>query len=215
MKSLKKSTKFLSRCGFLFVFTALCTALLSAQPYVDAYSSATEQSMKSMLQGVAFEAAAKAIETGSSDLANLITTKAPGYKAPKSYLANVMSVNPDGSIGISTISQWKYSTSKSGKDLVILQLTWGQNALNLAEVGKRGSLFIPGVSVDGKSYRLQIHLKVIKVDVMKYTDETFNAGLFNSYYSGAAAKKAQYTITCEVLAIEDVGNSVKLGMQMP
>jgi hypothetical protein len=46
---------------------------------------------------------------------------------------------------------------------------------------------------------------------MKYTDEAFNAGLFNSYYSGAAAKKAQYTITCEVLAIEDVGNSVKLG----
>ena len=69
--------------------------------------------------------------------------------------------------------------------------------------------------MDGKSYRLQIHLKVIKVDVMKYTDEAFNAGLFNSYYSGAVAKKAQYTITCEVRAIEDVGNSVKLGMQMP
>ncbi len=78
--------------------------MLSAQPYVDAYSSATEQAMKSMLTGDAFKAAAKAIEAGSADLANLATSKAPGYTAPKSYLANVMSVNPDGSVGISTIS---------------------------------------------------------------------------------------------------------------
>jgi len=189
--------------------------MISAQPYVDAYSSATEQSMKSMLTGNAFEVAAKAIEAGSSDLANLATSKAPGYKAPKSYLAHVMSTNPDGSVGISTISQWRYIVSDSGKDRVVLQLTWGQNAVNLAEIGKRGSLFIPGVSVDGKSYRFLIHLKVIDVEELKYSDEAFNAGLFNAYYSGAPGKKSQYTITCEVLAIEDVGNSVKLGLQMP
>jgi hypothetical protein len=215
MKSLGRGAGVVPKFSFLVVFAVLCTAMLSAQPYVDAYSSATEQAMKSMLTGDAFEAAAKAIEAGSADLANLATAKAPGYKAPKSYLAHVMSANPDGSVGISTISQWRYIVSDSGKDHVILQLTWGQNAINLAEVGKRGSLFIPGVSVDGKSYRFLIHLKAVNIDEMKYSDEAFNAGLFNSYYSGAPGKKTQYTITCEVLAIEDVGNSVKLGLQMP
>jgi hypothetical protein len=215
MKSQGKNARIARKLGFLIVFVSLCVAMLSAQPYVDAYSSATEQSMKSMLTGEAFKAAARAIEAGSSDLANLATSKAPGYKAPKSYLAHVMSTNPDGSVGISTISQWRYIVSDSGKDHVVLQLTWGQNALNLAEVGKRGSLFIPGGSVEGKNYRFLIHLKTVKVEELKYSDEAFNAGLFNAYYSGAPAKKSQYTITCEVLAIEDVGNSVKLGLQMP
>lgn len=215
MKALGRSAGVARKFSFLVVFAVLCGAMLSAQPYVDAYSSATEQAMKSMLTGDAFKAAAKAIEAGSADLANLATSKAPGYTAPKSYLANVMSVNPDGSVGISTISQWQYIASDFGADHAILQLTWGQNAVNLAEVGHRGSLFIPGVSVNGESYRFLIHLKVVNVEEMKYTDEAFNAGLFNAYYSGAAGKKTQYTITCEVLAIEDVGNSVKLGMQMP
>ena len=194
MKALGRSAGVARKFSFLVVFAVLCGAMLSAQPYVDAYSSATEQAMKSMLTGDAFKAAAKAIEAGSADLANLATSKAPGYTAPKSYLANVMSVNPDGSVGISTISQWQYIASDFGADHAILQLTWGQNAVNLAEVG---------------------HRKVVNVEEMKYTDEAFNAGLFNAYYSGAAGKKTQYTITCEVLAIEDVGNSVKLGMQMP
>jgi len=215
MKSQGKSAEIARKLGFLIVFAGLCVVMLSAQPYVDAYSSATEQTMKSMLTGDAFKAAAKAIEAGSADLANLATSKAPGYTAPKSYLANVMSANPDGSVGISTISQWQYIASEFSEDHVILQLTWGQNAINLAEVGKRGSLFIPGVSVSGKSYRFLIHLKVVNVEELKYSDEAFNAGLFNAYYSGAPGKKTQYTITCEVLAIEDVGNSVKLGMQMP
>lgn len=203
------------RIGLFLVFVMLCAAGAEAQTYVDAYSSATEQSMKSMLSGDAFEAAAQALGAGSADLANLVTSKTPGYVAPKSYLANVMSTNPDGSVGISTISQWQYIMSDFGSDHVILQLTWGQNAINLAEVDHRGSLYVPGVNVGGKTNRYLIHLRVVNVDEFKYSDEAFKAGLFNAYYSGAPQKKSQYTITCEVLAIEEVSGSVKLGIQMP
>ena len=150
---------------------------------VDAYSSASET--KATLTGDAFDAVAKALEAGSSDLANLAKTKVAGYVAPKSFIGNVMSTNPDGSVGISTISQWAY-------------------AVNLAEVGHRGTLYVPGVAVNGKSGKYFIHFKVVNVDVMKYNDDAFAAG-----------KKSQYTLTCDVLAIEEVSDSVKLSVVFP
>lgn len=183
-----------------------------AGAYVDAYTSASET--KATLRGDDFEAAAKALEAGSSDLASKAKAKAPGYAAPKSLVGHVMSANPDGSVGISTITQWAYAV-KSGTDIVTVQLTQGQNALNLAEVGRRGTLYVPGVTVGGKSLRYFVHFKVVKADVLRYSDEAFNAGQFNSYYSGQAGKKSQYTMTCEVLAIEEVSSSVKLGTVMP
>ncbi len=97
-------------------------------------------------------AAAKAIEAGSSgDLANLATAKAPRYKGSQKLSRPCDVREPrrqrrhldDLTVAIHRLG--------SGKDHVILQLTWGQNAINLAEVGKRGSLFIPGVSVDGRA----------------------------------------------------------------
>jgi hypothetical protein len=202
---------------------ALCLVLIAgfaagaqAKPgeYVDAYTSASESSVKAMLSGTAFDAAAKALEAGSSDLANAAKAKAAGYVAPKSFIGNVMSTNPDGSVGISTISQWSYAV-KDGADTVTIQLTYGQNALNLADVGRRGTLFVPGVPVNGTSGKYFIHFKVVKVDVLAYSDEAFAAGKFNSYYSGKAGKKSQYTLTCQVLALEEVSPSVKLGVVFP
>lgn len=193
----------------VFALVAGSAAWAQAKPYVDAYSSASET--KATLTGDAFEAVAKALTAGSSDLANAAKAKAAGYVAPKSYIGNVMSTNPDGSVGISTISQWAYA-AKSGTDSLTLQLTYGQNALNLAEVGHRGTLYVPGVSVNGKSGKYFIHFKVVNVDIMKYSDDAFNAGKFNSYYSGKAGQKSQYTLTCDVLAIEEVSDSVKLSV---
>jgi hypothetical protein len=194
---------------FALAFGTSAWAQTKASSYVDAYTSASET--KATLSGDAFDAVAKALQTGSSDLANLATTKAAGYVAPKSFIGNVMSTNPDGSVGISTISQWSY-TVKPGADTVTLQLTYGQNALNLAEVDHRGTLYVPGVTVNGTSGKYFIHFKVVSVDVLKYSDEAFNAGKFNSYYSGKDGKKSQYTLTCQVLAIEEVSNSVKLNV---
>lgn len=182
-----------------------------AETYVDAYSSASET--KVTLSGDAYNVVAKALEAGSSDLANKATAKAAGYVAPKSYIGNVMSTNPDGSVGISTISQWKFTAAGKGK--LTLQLTYGQNAANLNAVGNRGTLYVPGVTVNGKPGKYFIHFKVASIDVMKYSDEAFNAGKFNFWYSGAQGKKNQLTFTCDVLAIEDVAESVKLAVQFP
>ena len=169
---------------------------------------------KATLSGASFDAVAKALEAGSSDLANAAKAKTAGYVAPKSFIGNVMSTNPDGSVGISTISQWAYAV-KGGKSTLTLQLTYGQNALNIAEVGHRGTLYVPGVPVNGKSGKYFIHFKVANVDIMKYSDDAFAAGKFNSYYSGKAGKKSQYTLTCDVLAIEEVSDSVKLSVVFP
>jgi hypothetical protein len=180
--------------------------------YVDAYTSASRT--KTTLNGTAFDAVAEALKTGSADLASAAEAKAPGYNARTGTIGNVMSANPDGSVGISTISQWVYSRS-SGGDTVKLQLTEGQNALNLAEVGRRGTLFVTDLTVGGKEGRYFVHFKVVGVDTLKYNDEAYAAGKFNAHYSGQADKKSQFTLTCSVLAIEEVTASVKLGIKMP
>ena len=61
--------------------------------------------------------------------------------------------------------------------------------MNLAEVGRR-HLYVPGVTVNGKSGKYFIHFKVVNVDIMKYSDDAFNAGKFNSYYSGEPGRRA-------------------------
>jgi hypothetical protein len=180
--------------------------------YVDAYTSASRT--KTTLNGAALDAAAEALQAGSADLASAAAAKAPGYKARGGTIGNVMSANPDGSVGISTISQWVYSR-ESGGDTVKLQLTEGQNALNLAEAGRRGTLFVPDLTVGGKEGRYFVHFKVVGVDILKYSDEAYAAGKFNAYYSGQQDKKSQFTLTCRVLAIEEVATSVKLGTKMP
>jgi hypothetical protein len=204
--------KSLMRFAVILVVLACGLRAWGQARYVDAYSSASET--KTMLKGDGLDAVGKALAAGCSDLANAAKAKSPGYQAPKSLLGNVMSANPDGSVGISTISQWAY-TIKGTTHTVTLQLTQGQNALNLAEVGRRGTLYVPGVTVGGKSLRYFVHFKVAGLDVLKYSDEAFNAGKFNSYYSGKDGKKSQYTLTCDVLSVEEVSNSVKLGTVMP
>ncbi len=180
--------------------------------YVDAYTSAS--STKMTLNGAALDAAAEALQAGSADLASAAEAKAPGYSARPGTIGNVMSTNPDGSVGISTISQWVYSRG-SGGDTVRVQLTEGQNALNLAEVGRRGTLFVSDLTVGGKDVRYFVHFKVVAVDTLKYSDEAYAAGKFNAHYSGQADKKSQFTLTGRVLAIEEVTASVKLGTKMP
>jgi hypothetical protein len=183
-----------------------------ADGYVDTYTSASETKMT--LNSDEMKDVGQALEAGSSDLANAATAKSAGYVAPKSYIGNVMSTNPDGSVGISTMTQWAYAVGND-TDTLTLQLTYGQNALNLAEIDHRGTLYVPGVSVNGKSGKYFIHFKVTNVDVKDYSDEAFAAGEFNSYYSGKAGRKSQYTLTCDVLAIEEVSDSVKLSVVFP
>ena len=127
----------------------------------------------------------------SSLLSSAYEAKAEGYVAKQGVsTAQIMSINPDGSIGLSTISEWKYEGGK-----VYVRLTQGQNALNLSEIGATGTLLIKG---QGPTYLL--HLKTINVVVLQYSAET--AGQFDQYYSGAANALNEYDITFEVPVIE-------------
>lgn len=169
----------------------LCLLLpaVSLAETVDAYTTAS--TTKTVLSGDDLKAAEAVLAAQSSLLSTADEVKAEGY-TPKQGVstAQIMSINPDGSVGLSTISEWKYEDGK-----VYVKLTQGQNALNLAAVGATGTLLVKG---QGPTYLL--HLKTIDVTVLEYSEET--AGQFDQYYSGAANKLNEYDITFEVSTIE-------------
>ena len=170
---------------------ALCMLLpLAASAETpDAYTSAS--STKTVLTGEALLAAEKILVAQSSLLSSANEAKAEGYVAKQgASTAQIMSINPDGSVGLSTISEWKYEDGKA-----YVRLTQGQNALNLAEAGATGTLLVKG---QGAFYLL--HLKTVEVTVLEYSEET--AGQFDQYYSGAANQLNEYDITFEVSTIE-------------
>lgn len=163
---------------------------------VDAYTSASLT--KTALTGDDLAAAAELLAAHCSDLATLAETKAPGYTPPaNSTVGQIMTVNPDGCVGLSSISEWMYVPAERGNDQVVLELTYGQNCLNISEPGDRGTLL---VTIDGTSYL--VHLSTLESDELVYTDEAYAAGEFDSHYSGAESHLSSFTITCEVLAIE-------------
>ncbi len=163
---------------------------------VDAYTSASLT--KTLLEGDGLADAAELLSTHCSDLASLAETEEDGYTAPEnSAVAQIMTVNPDGCVGLSSMTEWRYDIVEDGNDLVTLELTYGQNCLNINEEGDRGTLL---VIIDGVSYL--VHLNSLGSVEHVYTDEAYEAGQFNSHYSGAENRLSSFTITCEVLSIE-------------
>lgn len=185
----------MKRLTTLFLVIMLLMSATAYAEEVDVYTSAS--ATKTMLEGEALTAAGVLLAQNDSDLATLAQTKVEGYTAPNVALGQIMSVNPDGSIGLSTISEWQYVQNEAGRDQVIVELTHGQNALNLSKEGARGSLL---VRLDGVSYL--VHLDVVESDEQVYTDEAYQAGEFDAHYSGAPNKLSSYTITSDVLSIE-------------
>lgn len=160
--------------------------------YVDTYTSAS--STRSSLSGDDLIAVQEELTNLSSDLASTAEAAKEGYSEPEeAVIAQIMSVNPDGSIGISTIHAWKYDKAAN---TITVELTYGQNALNLNTIGDRGTLF-----VHGKAY-YSLHLNTVSVEELEYTDENFENGLFNASYSGKDAQLSEYSITFDVLSIE-------------
>ena len=157
----------------------------------DAYTTASNT--KTVLSGDALAAAEEALAAKSSLLSTAAEAKAEGYAAKEgTSTAQIMSVNTDGSVGLSTISEWQYDQGK-----VHVKLTEGQNALNLAEAGRGGTLL---VNLDG-AWTL-LHLTTEAVEILPYSDAAFEAGEFDQFYSGAAAGLAEYHIDFKVNAIE-------------
>lgn len=163
--------------------------------YVDSYTSASSTKIK--LEGDKFNETAEQLTGVCSDLASLADTKVEGYKVPENEkTVQIMSVNPDGTPGMTTIHAWKYEINENGNDTITIELTEGQNAQNLIKDGARGTIL-----VDNNGFQL-IHLKTINVETLEYTDENYENGLFNSAYTGADNKLNEYNITLEVMAIE-------------
>ena len=156
---------------------------------VDAYTSAS--TTKTVLSGDDLAAAEEILMAKSSLLSSADEAKAEGYQAKEGTgTAQIMSTNPDGSVGLSTISEWKYESGK-----VFVRLTQGQNALNLSKEGATGTLLVKG----SDSYYI-LHLKTVAVTVLEYSEE--NAGQFDQYYSGAANALNEYDIEFDVMVIE-------------
>lgn len=165
--------------------------------YVDTYTSASTS--KTTLEGEDFDAAVETLAGLSSDLATKAETEADGYVAPESETyAQAMSVNPDGSVGLSTIHAWKVEKTENGAQATVV-MTDGQNISNLNEVGDRGSLLVKA-GEKGPYYIL--HLKTSEVKTLEYSDEAYEAGEFNSAYSGAESKATEYTVTFDITMIE-------------
>ena len=176
----------------LMILMVLCLVVSASAlaDEVDAYTTASVT--KTVLSGDALAEAETILAEQSSLLSTADEVKAEGYAAKEgSTIAQIMSINSDGSVGLSTISEWKYENGKA-----YAKLTQGQNALNLASPGATGTLLVKG---NNGTYYI-VHLKTETVVVLEYSEET--AGQFDQYYSGAANKLNEYDITFTVPAIE-------------
>lgn len=183
-----------------FLSFLLCTMLLLSNvalaEAVDTYTSASATKM--LVMGDELTAVEALLPTKCDDLATMAETKAEGYKAPEGIVTGqIASVNPNGSIGISTISEWKYVNNAEGADQVVMELTQAQCTANLSAENARASLF---VVIDGATYIL--HLDVVDVDEQVFDQAAYEAGEFNKHYISAEQGLSSFTVTCNVLMIE-------------
>ena len=129
---------------------------------------------------------------------------------------NVLTVNPDGCPGLSTIGYWRYVNNReggadvvisaadwtytrpgTGADQVVFQLTDGQNARNLLADGSRCTIQL---TANGANYLL--HLDITEVYAQEFTQEAYDAGEFATGYSGADRQATSYYFVGTVLSIE-------------
>lgn len=198
----------------LLILTALFT--VASAEVVDTYTSASLT--KSFVEGDDLTALAAVLSESGADIATKAQTQAEDYQRMYGKHVNIMSVNPDGSIGMSTIGYWRYVNNRvdggdvtitagdwqfhgrgEGTDQVVIQLTEGQNALNLYEggVGTRTTLM---VKLDDGVYLL--HLNIADVHVQEFDQTAYDAGEFASGYSGADRQARSFYFIFDVLSIE-------------
>ena len=126
----------------LFALTMVCG--LAAAEVVDTYTSASLT--KSFVEGEELDALAVTLSESGADIATKAQTEAEGYQRMYGSHVQIMSVNPDGSIGMSTIGYWRYVNNREGgMDAVITAGDWqftkrGEGAdqvvIQLTEIGR-------------------------------------------------------------------------------
>ena len=200
---------------------AMILVLMMALPCVlaetvDTYTGASLT--KSFVAEADMAALAAPLTMMGADIATTKEASAPDYVKMYNAHVNVLTVNPDGCPGLSTIGYWRYVDNHEGGvdvkitagdwsytrrgegvDQVVFQLTDGQNARNLAGQGVGGRCTIQ-VKVDRTTYL--IHLNTVEIFEQKFTQEAYEAGEFATGYSGADRQATSYYFVCDVLSIE-------------
>lgn len=200
-------------CTLLSVLM-LCICFAACADTVDAYTSAS--TTKTLLADEALAGAAAALSNASSDLATQAEAAAEGYQPKNSSFAQIMTTNPDGCPGVSTISYWSYVNNREdgadvslnvddwsfarrgeGSDQLVMELTYGQNALNLYNqgIGGRATLL---VQIDNASYL--VHLSVTDTYVKPFDEAELAAGNYPVGFGGV--HNNAYYFVCDVLGVE-------------
>ena len=200
----------------LILAALLLTVSFAMAEEVDTYTSASLT--KSYVEGDEAAALAETLTASGADIATTKQAAEPDYVKMYGLHVNVITVNPDGCPGMSTIGYWRYVDNHEGGvdvkitagdwsytrrgegvDQVVFQLTDGQNARNLAGQGVGGRCTIQ-VKVDRTTYL--IHLNTVEIFEQKFTQEAYEAGEFATGYSGADRQATSYYFVCDVLSIE-------------
>ena len=202
----------------LLAMMLLLTSVTSLAEEVDAYSSASMTKLE--LEDDVEASAAAALSQNGSDLASKAQSEEEGYTRNPSQFGYILTTNPDGCPGISTIGSWRYVDNRTqaagsvtvnagdkvienrgeGADQVFFALSYGQNVQNLIDNG-RGTLL---VKLEEGIYL--VHLKVADYYEFPYDDAALEAGLYPVQYTGAEAHLSVYYISCDVMGIEESTN---------
>ena len=200
---------------------AMILVLMMALPCVlaetvDTYTGASLT--KSFVAEEEMAALAATLTTMGADIATTKEASAPDYVKMYGAHVNVITVNPDGCPGLSTIGYWRYVNNREGgtdvkitagdwtynrkgegADQIVFQLTEGQNALNLFNqgIGGRSTLLL---KLDGATYLF--HLNTVEIYEQKFTQEAYDAGEFATGYSGADRAATSFYFVCDVLSVE-------------
>lgn len=170
----------------------VCVSALGAAEGVDVLT--TPSASRKVMMGADFDAGVEALIAVSGDLATKAQTEAEGYVAPEGRkYAQVMSVNADGSISMSTIHNWKAQKTDDGAMITIIMME-GTTIGNLIEVGKRGT-----VMINTENGYYMNHVEAIDVQELKYDAEKVANGEFDPLYTGSEENPlSQYTVTLNV-----------------
>ena len=204
----------MKKIALILAALMLTVSFAVADELVDTYTSASLT--KSYVEGDEAAALAEVLTASGADIATTKQASAPDYVKMYGMHVNVITVNPDGCPGMSTIGYWRYVNNReggadvvisaadwtytrpgTGADQVVFQLTDGQNARNLLGENARCTIQLTS---NGANYL--IHLDIVEVFTQEFTQEAYDAGEFATGYSGADRQATSYYFVGNVLSIE-------------
>ena len=204
----------MKKIALILAALMLTVSFAVADELVDTYTSASLT--KSYVEGDEAAALAEVLTASGADIATTKQASAPDYVKMYGMHVNVITVNPDGCPGMSTIGYWRYVNNReggadvvisaadwtytrpgTGADQVVFQLTDGQNARNLLGENARCTIQLTS---NGANYL--IHLDIVEVFAQEFTQEAYDAGEFATGYSGADRQATSYYFVGNVLSIE-------------